>query len=343
MAAFRIMHVVCSDRFAGVERFVLRLASAQAGAGHEVTVAGGARDHMEPALAAAGVAFEPVVHAGAAYAAVRRRAREVDIVNTHLTAADGAAAAALAGVRDRPALVSTRHIAQRRGSHGPAAMYRAVDHRIDAEISVSRAVADAIGVSSTVVYTGLDAPALPAVPRRRVVLVAQRLQPEKRTDIAIRAFAAAGLAAGGWTLQIAGEGAERAALERLAGPGVEFLGFRADVPELMARSALLLAPCPVEGLGLTLLEAMASGLPALAADAAGHREVLAGTDTRARFAADDVAAATAALRTFAADPAARRELADQQGQRQREAFSTAAQVAGTDAVYRSAWERRRSR
>ena len=46
---------------------------------------------------------------------------------------------------------------------------------------------------------------------------------------------------------------------------------------------MLIAPCPVEGLGLTLLEAMAGGLPVVAAEAAGHLDVLAGLDSRAMF------------------------------------------------------------
>ena len=122
--------------------------------------------------------------------------------------------------------------------------------------------------------------------------MAQRLQPEKRTDVGVRAFAASGLAAEGWTLDVAGIGPEREALESLAAElgvatSVRFSGYRTDLPDLLARAGLLLAPCPVEGLGLTLLEAMASGLPPVAADAAGHVELLAGLDPRCRFTADD--------------------------------------------------------
>lgn len=345
MRPLRIVHAVRSNSFAGVEQFVRRLALAQRAHGHEVTVIGGAAAQMADELHAGGVGYEPGVRTIDVARAVRRRAHGTDVVNTHMTAADGAAAVALLGLRHRPALVSTRHFAQRRGSRGPAFVYRAIEARIDAEVAVSRTVAEAIGRPSTVVYTGVaDVPATIG-PRTRTVLAAQRLQPEKRTHIAVQAFAASGLAGDGWGLQIAGDGAERLALGALAASlgvdaSVSLLGFRGDVPELMARAGLLIAPCPVEGLGLTVLEAMACGLPVIAADAAGHRELLDGLDPGARFAPGDVAGAASALRRFAGDPDARAALGSAGHARQRAVFSVAAQVAGTDAVYRAAMERR---
>ena len=39
--SLRVVHVVCSDRFAGTERHVGTLAGAQAAAGHSVHVVGG--------------------------------------------------------------------------------------------------------------------------------------------------------------------------------------------------------------------------------------------------------------------------------------------------------------
>ncbi len=47
----RIVHVVASDAFAGVERYVGQLARTQAESGHRVTVVGGAAGHMAPELA----------------------------------------------------------------------------------------------------------------------------------------------------------------------------------------------------------------------------------------------------------------------------------------------------
>jgi hypothetical protein len=46
MAGLRIVHAIRSDGFSGVERFVLRLASAQSRAGHRVHVIGGDEERM---------------------------------------------------------------------------------------------------------------------------------------------------------------------------------------------------------------------------------------------------------------------------------------------------------
>ena len=170
--------------------------------------------------------------------------------------------------------------------------------------------------------------------------MAQRLQPEKRTDIGIRAFAASRLPDDGWTLEIAGAGPEREALEALAqsvgvAGSVRFLGYRSDVPALMDRARLLLAPCPVEGLGLTLLEAMAGGLPFVAAASAGHLDPLAGLDPRAGFPPGDIDEAARHLRSLAHDHAGRNALAIAARDRQQRDFSVRNQVSATDAVYRS--------
>jgi glycosyltransferase involved in cell wall biosynthesis len=73
-------------------------------------------------------------------------------------------------------------------------------------------------------------------------------------------------------LIIAGSGPEEAELRRAAPPGVEFLGQRSDTPELMRDVDAFVLSSVVEGLPVVLLEAAASGLPAVATDAGGVRE-----------------------------------------------------------------------
>jgi glycosyltransferase involved in cell wall biosynthesis len=264
-----------------------------------------------------------------------------------MTAADAVAAMALLGLES--ALVATRHFTRRRGSRAPHPMYSTFETRIDAEIAISDAVARSIGIPSTVVHSGVeDAVAPGATTRTRTVLMAQRLQPEKRTRVGLAAFAASGLADDGWRLQIAGAGPELPLLEADAASfgiadAVDLLGFRDDVAQLYRQAGLFVAPCPVEGLGLSLLEAMATGLPALAADAGGHSEILTGLDPRALFPADDVAAAARSLRALADDKAGRAALGAAGRERQRAEFSIASQLAGTEAVYRRAVRSRRQR
>lgn len=342
MSAMRILHAIRSDGFAGVERFVLRLAVAQAEAGNSVHVIGGDPERMRPQLRAAHVAHTATPDRTASVArAVHALARGADVVNSHMTAADIGAAFALARLRNAPPLVSTRHFAAQRGRIGPVPIDAMIGGRVSAEIAISHAVAAATGRRSTVVHSGVpDVPSGAVEPaRERVVLIAQRLQPEKRTEWGIRTFAASGLGDRGWRLQIAGEGAERPALESLVvslGVPAEFLGFRDDLAERFRSAGLLLAPCDVEGLGLTVIEAMAAGLPVVAADAGGHTEILEGLDPRALYAVGDPDAAAGSLLSLASDEHGRAALGAACRQRQRTEFTLTAQVAGTDAVYRAA-------
>jgi sugar transferase (PEP-CTERM/EpsH1 system associated) len=80
-------------------------------------------------------------------------------------------------------------------------------------------------------------------------------------------------------LDIVGDGNERENLERLAASlglsdTVHFHGFQPDVrPFLYAADAFVLSSFS-EGIALTLLEAMAAGLPVVATDVGGNREVV---------------------------------------------------------------------
>ncbi|WP_435418774.1 glycosyltransferase family 4 protein [Parerythrobacter aurantius] len=79
--------------------------------------------------------------------------------------------------------------------------------------------------------------------------------------------------------QVAGGGADLAQMRELArsrgvSEMVEFLGERSDVPDLMTGSDVYLNVSLFEGMPLTLLEAMASGLPIVATDVPGNRELV---------------------------------------------------------------------
>ena len=62
------------------------------------------------------------------------------------------------------------------------------------------------------------------------------------------------------------------------GNRVKFLSYRNDIPRLMVSSDVLVHPTRMEGFGLALVEAMATGLPVVASNVEGVPEVLAGTD-----------------------------------------------------------------
>ena len=67
-------------------------------------------------------------------------------------------------------------------------------------------------------------------------------------------------------LLLIGDGPERERLEEEAPSNVSFLGHRTDVPRLLAASDCFILPSLSEGLPVSLLEAMATGLPCIVTD-----------------------------------------------------------------------------
>jgi glycosyltransferase involved in cell wall biosynthesis len=101
------------------------------------------------------------------------------------------------------------------------------------------------------------------------------LVPYKRVDLAIDACARAGVA-----LKIAGDGPERASLERHANGSVTFLGRRSDaeVRDLYRRAAVVLLPGE-EDFGIVPLEAQACGRPVVALARGGAVETVVPDET----------------------------------------------------------------
>jgi len=88
---------------------------------------------------------------------------------------------------------------------------------------------------------------------------------------------------------------------------VRFLGIRNDIPDLMRASDLYLMSSLWEGLPMVLLEAAASGLPAVATDVGGNpTAVLDGISGRIVSPNDDEALAAALIEVLNMSPAARR-------------------------------------
>lgn len=339
----RIVHAIRSDGFAGVERHVARLAAEQARRGDTVLVVGGRQDAMASALANTGVRRAAAARTMDVARAIRSSSRNADVVHTHMTAAEVGTTLAGASGRRLPPVVTTRHFAGPRGSGPGSALVAAVGrHRVDVQIAISRYVAESVDGPSVVVHPGvLDQPAgLSVSDRRRTIVMLQRLEPEKRTGAGMHAFAASGLAAHGWSLEIAGDGSERGELEVLAGQlgiatAVTFLGHQRDTEPLLRTASILLAPCDVEGLGLSVLEAMSYGLPVVASAAGGHLETLEGLDPLALFTPGDVESAGTRLRSLARDPSRREAYASAARSAQRTRFTVEAQASATAAVYRS--------
>jgi glycosyltransferase involved in cell wall biosynthesis len=148
-----------------------------------------------------------------------------------------------------------------------------------------------------------------------VFLHVGRLAAEKNVALIVQAYALARerlSTTHATRLIIAGDGPERSALRRIAGPGVTLLGNldrQTDLPRLYASAdAFLFASC-TETLGLVILEAMASGLPVIAAPVGGVADHLRHGENGLAFMPDDIEGMAAAMVELVNNSDERRRLA----------------------------------
>lgn len=160
------------------------------------------------------------------------------------------------------------------------------------------------------------------------------LRPEKNASRLLRAFAR--LPTG--RLVVVGDGAERPALQALAGElgvaeRVEFAGHQTDTPAFYARFDVFALSSDTEQMPLSIIEAMASGLPVVSTDVGDIRLMVAPENAPfiTRLDDDSMAQALAAL---AADPAARQAIGPANLGKARREFDQAAMFASHAALWR---------
>jgi glycosyltransferase involved in cell wall biosynthesis len=234
-----------------------------------------------------------------------------------MTAAEAAAAAA--HVTHRLPVVVTRHFAGPRGST-PLVRFgaRFIRASLARQISISQFVADSIGEPSTVLLNGVP-PAHRTVAAELMVQMAQRLESEKQTDVAIEAWARSSLRHEGWRMVVAGSGRQHTELAELIsqqslGGSVTLLGMHNDMASLMSRTSFLLATAPAEPFGFSAVEAMATWVPVVVATQDGtHNETVGRVSDRWLFSASNAAEAASVLDALGHDPEAR----ERQGKRLR--------------------------
>ena len=151
----------------------------------------------------------------------------------------------------------------------------AVNTRVDHFIAISHHVADRIrrhyGREAEVIYPPVETARFHIAERTDdYYLVAGAMAPYKRIDLAIEAFNRLRR-----HLVIVGEGQESQRLRRMAGPTIEFLGWRSDreVADLLSRCRALIFPGE-EDFGILPVEAMASGRPVIAYGKGGVTETV---------------------------------------------------------------------
>ncbi len=112
---------------------------------------------------------------------------------------------------------------------------------------------------------------------------------------------------------VIGDGPARGPFESLLGAQARFVGFLhgEDLSRALASADLLLNPSSTEGFSNVSLEAMACGVPVVAADATGNRDVVRDGSTGVLVPPGDLAGYADALRRYLLDPALRRSHAAQ--------------------------------
>ncbi len=204
-----------------------------------------------------------------------------------------------------------------------------------------------------VIYNGIDlapyaTPAADCASLRRqlglanedfVVIQVARLVPIKDHATALRCFRQVAAQVPRARFLVVGEGPEDAAVRASAEEcglqhRVLMLGLRSDVPRLLAAADVFLLSSINEGIPLTVIEAMAAGLPVVATDVGGVAEVVRDGETGLLAPAGDDAALAGHVLRLAADPATRDHMGRAGRARAFALFSEEKMLAAYDGLYR---------
>lgn len=268
-----------------------------------------------------------------------------DVVHTHDDRPNvhGAPAARLAGVRR---VIHTRHSQGTRLSRRQEWLVRAVSEFDDRFVCISQdsarfAVKQGVSRRRVVVLpNGIDlerfAHTGPATDGAAILVA--RLAPEKDVGTLLAAAARVATVHPDFRLLIAGDGPCRGGLETLAseanlGNVVDFLGVVRDVPGLLTKGRLFVLSSVTEGISLTLLEAMARGLPVIATAVGGNPEVVAAGRTGLLVPPRDPDALAEALGQLWTQPDLRARMGAAGRQRVEALFDVRRMVADYEALY----------
>lgn len=357
MAPMRILHLDEQRGWRGGEQQASYLIRGQAARGHAVFIAGRpgseflARDHGNIARAVAcPFAGEADLYTAACLARLVRRER-IDIIHAHTSHTHTIACLTRMLARRGRAIVS------RRVDFNPSsnAWSRAKYTWPDRFIAISRTIAEVLHASGvprervSVVHSAIDAARLEAEPLSRadlglpddafVIGNVAALVDHKDQATLVRAMAEVLRENPKAHAVIAGEGPLRANLLALTeqlgiSSHVHLLGYRNDVPRLLHSLDVFVMSSKEEGLGTSVLDAMACRLPVVATAGGGIPEMVRHDVTGLLVPVGDAHALAQGILAIAADPATAARLAKAGQTMVREEFHVDRMVEGNLAVYR---------
>ena len=347
-APVRVLHVHRIGGIGGSERHLLTLLPALAARGIDVRFLGldDTRRAPDPFYDALAVPYERVSAPRdldpRLLRAIRRAARNVDLVHTHLVHAD------VYGAFGDRTLVSSKHNDDPFRAGAFRFVERALARRTAKIIAITHALArfqiERVGLPAAkveVVHYGLDEPPVAwgtnppednAEPEERIALAVCRLEPQKGVDVAVEALADVP----NTRFIVLGEGSERAQLERRAaelGVRLSLPGRVPDVAAWLRRADVLVHPVRWEGFGLALLEAMLASLPVVATAVSSIPEIVVDGETGVLVPPEDPEALAAAINRVLDNPG---RLGERGYARARREFSVEKMVDRTLAVYDAA-------
>ena len=149
-------------------------------------------------------------------------------------------------------------------------------------------------------------------PRATVLTHIGRFAVQKNHALLVEAFAQVRADAPLYLLLVGGGELENAVREQVAGLGLEsrvrFLGFRADVADILRASDVFVLSSRWEGNPLSVMEAMAAGLPVVSTAGGGVPELVQEGATGRLVPSEDAGALAQAMQALVDDPARRQAM-----------------------------------
>jgi glycosyltransferase involved in cell wall biosynthesis len=288
----RVLHVVGSDGFAGIERHVLGLVTElrQLGCEAELACPRGARVLRREA-ASAGIPQRSILAV---------EPGDIDIVHAH----DGrsAIAGSVLSALSRTTLVRTQHFirpasAARPGWRGDSSLlaHRLINRRLDGYVCVSNAAAEAAkqrrdtaGPALVLIPPGVRLASTEQAEQasierahavRPVVVTCGRLERERRIDVLLDAIPLVRRGFPDCRFVIAGAGKAEVELKSRAHQlgldgAIDWTGWLAEIGPLLSKAHVYVNTLPTEGFGMATAEAMGYGLPVIVTDTGASPELV---------------------------------------------------------------------